>query len=152
MTMKRLSHAVPLLLATTATHAATLVIRAEGVQSTENMVYAGICDISFEEATCPYKDRGAARPGTVELRVRNVKPGAYSIAVFHDHNGNGKHNRSFIGLPSEPYGFSNDVGRRGPPSFEAARIVVREPSTIAAAVARPKSLLWGGNTRGVGGV
>jgi hypothetical protein len=42
MTMKRLSLAVPLLLATTATHAATLVIRAEGVQSTENMVYAGI--------------------------------------------------------------------------------------------------------------
>jgi hypothetical protein len=29
---------------------------------------------------------------------------------------------------------------------------VREPSTTAAAVARPKSLLWGGNTREVGGV
>jgi uncharacterized protein (DUF2141 family) len=31
-----------------------------------------------------------------------VKPGAYSIAVFHDRNGNGKLDRSFIGLPGEP--------------------------------------------------
>jgi uncharacterized protein (DUF2141 family) len=118
-----------LLLAAPSVEAATLVIRAEGVQSAQSMVYAGICDTSFEEATCPYKDREPAKPGVVELRVRNVKPGAYSIAVFHDTNGNGKLDRSFIGLPNEPYGFSNDVGRRGPPSFEAARIVVREPST-----------------------
>jgi uncharacterized protein (DUF2141 family) len=118
-----------LLLAAPSVEAATRVIRAEGVQSAQSMVYAGICDTSFEEATCPYKDREPAKPGVVELRVRNVKPGAYSIAVFHDTNGNGKLDRSFIGLPNEPYGFSNDVGRRGPPDFEAARIVVREPST-----------------------
>ena len=118
-----------LLLAAPSVEAATLVIRAEGVQSAQSMVYAGICDTSFEEATCPYKDREPAKPGVVELRARNVKPGAYSIAVFHDTNGNGKLDRSFIGLPNEPYGFSNDVGRRGPPNFEAARIVVREPST-----------------------
>ena len=127
--MRRLALIGCLLLAASPAEAATLVIRAEGVQSAQSMVYAGICDTSFEEATCPYKDREPAKPGVVELRVRNVKPGAYSIAVFHDTNGNGKLDRSFIGLPNEPYGFSNDVGRRGPPSFEAARIVVREPST-----------------------
>jgi uncharacterized protein (DUF2141 family) len=109
--------------------AATLIIRAEGVSSAQGMVYAGICDTSFEEATCPYKDRAQAKAGVVELRVRNVKPGTYAIAVFHDTNGDGKLDRSFIGLPSEPYGFSNNVGRRGPPNFEAARITVKEPST-----------------------
>lgn len=118
-----------LLLIASSPQAATLTIRAEGVGSAQGMVYAGICDTSFEEASCPYRDRGAARAGTVELRVRNVKPGSYSIAVFHDTNGNGKLDRNFIGLPREPYGFSNDVGRRGPPNFDAARIVVREPST-----------------------
>lgn len=109
--------------------AATLTIRAEGISSAQGTVYAGICDTSFDEATCPYRDRSAAKAGSVELRLRNVKPGSYSIAVFHDTNGNGKLDRNFIGLPSEPYGFSNDVGRRGPPNFEAARIVVKEPST-----------------------
>jgi uncharacterized protein (DUF2141 family) len=109
--------------------AATLIIRTEGVSSAQNMVYAGICDTSFEEATCPYKDRAQAKAGAVELRLRNVKPGSYAIAVFHDTNGNGKLDRNFIGLPSEPYGFSNDVGRRGAPDFEAARVIVEEPST-----------------------
>ena len=127
--MRRLALIGCLLLAASSAEAATLVIRATGVQSAQGMVYAGICDTSFEEAACPYRDRKPARPGVVELRVRNVKPGAYSIAVFHDTNGNGKLDRSFIGLPNEPYGFSNDVGRRGAPDFEAARIVVREPST-----------------------
>jgi uncharacterized protein (DUF2141 family) len=118
-----------LLLSVSSAHAATLTIRAQGVQPNQGMVYAGICDTSFDEATCPYKDRGRATAGTVELRIRNVKPGSYAIAVFHDVNGNGKLDRSFIGLPSEPYGFSNDVGRRGPPNFDAARIVVTEPAT-----------------------
>jgi len=127
--MRRVGLTSLLLLAVSSAHAATLTIRAQGVQPDGNMVYAGICDTSFEEATCPYKDRGPAAAGTVELRIRNVKPGTYSIAVFHDVNGNGKLDRNFIGLPNEPYGFSNDVGRRGPPSFDAARIVVREPAT-----------------------
>jgi uncharacterized protein (DUF2141 family) len=118
-----------LMLIAPAAEAATLVIRAEGVSPGQSMVYAGICDTSFEEATCPYKDRAQAKAGVVEMRVRNVKPGSYSIAVFHDTNGNGKLDRNFIGLPNEPYGFSNDTGRRGPPNFEAARIVVKEPST-----------------------
>ncbi|SCY25707.1 DUF2141 domain-containing protein [Microvirga guangxiensis] len=127
--MRRAGWVLLFTFAASAPQAATLTIRAEGVGSAQGMVYAGICDTSFEEATCPYRDRGAAKAGTVELRLRNVKPGSYSIAVFHDTNGNGKLDRNFIGLPSEPYGFSNDVGRRGPPNFEAARIVVREPST-----------------------
>ena len=127
--MRRIGFIGCLLLAAPSVEAATLVIRAEGVQSAQSMVYVGICDASFDEATCPYRDRKPARQGIVELRVRNVKPGAYAIAVFHDTNGNGKLDRSLIGLPSEPYGFSNDVGRRGAPDFEAAKIVVREPLT-----------------------
>ena len=127
--MRPVGLAVVLFLSVSSTQAATLTIRAQGVQADRNMVYAGICDTSFDEATCPYKDRGQATAGTVELRIRNVKPGTYAIAVFHDVNGNGKLDRSFIGLPNEPYGFSNDVGRRGPPNFEAAQILVKEPTT-----------------------
>ncbi|MEZ0169175.1 DUF2141 domain-containing protein [Microvirga sp. TS319] len=127
--MRRAGCILGLVFIAPAAQAATLTIRAEGVASAQGMIYAGICDTSFDERTCPYRDREAARLGTVELRIRNVKPGSYSIAVFHDTNGNGKLDRNILGLPSEPYGFSNDVGRRGPPNFDAARIVVREPST-----------------------
>lgn len=127
--MRHLGLTAALFLSVSSAHAATLTIRAESVQPDQNMVYAGICNTSFEENTCPYKDRGQARAGTVGLRIRNVKPGSYAIAAFHDVNGNGRLDRNFIGMPNEPYGFSNNVSRRGRPSFEAARIVVNEPAT-----------------------
>jgi uncharacterized protein (DUF2141 family) len=127
--MNRLGTAAALLLFADAAQAATLTIRAEGVRSAQGMLYVGICDRSFDAATCPYRDRAAARAGTVRFRVPNVKPGRYAIAIFHDLNGNGKLDRNFIGLPSEPYGFSNDVGRRGPPSFEGAQVTVTDPAT-----------------------
>jgi uncharacterized protein (DUF2141 family) len=127
--MTRLGTALAAILLANTAQAATLTIRAEGIQSAQGMLYVGICDRSFDAATCPYRDRAAARAGTVQFRLRNVKPGRYAIAIFHDLNGNGELDRNFIGLPSEPYGFSNDVGRRGPPSFEGARIDVTDPST-----------------------
>ncbi|MCB8822982.1 DUF2141 domain-containing protein [Microvirga rosea] len=110
-------------------NAATLVIRAEGIQPGNGTVYAGVCDKSFDETSCPYKDREPARAGVVEMRIRNVKPGVYAVAVFQDLNGNGSLDRNLIGLPREPYGFSNDTGRRGPPSFQEALVTIQEPST-----------------------
>ncbi len=109
--------------------AATLVIRAEGVATPDGTIYAGICDRSFEEATCPYRTRAQARAGTVEMRVRNVQPGTYAIAVFHDRNGNGRLDRNLLGLPAEPYGFSNNVGRMGVPNFGAALVTVGASTT-----------------------
>jgi uncharacterized protein (DUF2141 family) len=108
--------------------AATLVIRVEGVRSNQGAIYAGVCATGFDERDCPYKIRGAAAAGTVELRIRDVEPGDYAIAVFQDLNGNGRIDRPFF-FPTEPYGFSNDAGRRGLPRFEAAKVSVREPTT-----------------------
>ena len=53
----------------------------------------------------------------------NVLPGKYAIAFFQDENGNQKLDTGFFGVPTEPFGFSKDVmGKRGPPSFEAAAL------------------------------
>jgi len=59
--------------------------------------------------------------------VPNVPPGIYGIAVFHDENGNGKHDTNFFGLPLEGYGFSRDAPiMLGPPKFEDALFEVTE--------------------------
>lgn len=61
-------------------------------------------------------DQGEA---TVDLMVPVNVPVA--IAVFQDLDGNGVLSKSAVGIPSEPYGFSNDSrGLFGPPTFEAA--------------------------------
>ena len=109
-------------------NAASLVVRATGIRSADGMVYAGICATGFDEAQCPYKGRAPARPGTVEIRVSGVKPGRYAIAIYHDVNGNGRLDKTLF-LPSEPYGFSNGIGRGVVPSFQGALIEVAEPAT-----------------------
>jgi len=54
-------------------------------------------------------------------------PGKYGIRVFHDVDGNGELNSNMIGLPTEPFGFSNNAPPRfGPPSFADAAFDVDE--------------------------
>lgn len=57
----------------------------------------------------------AAKDGiTLEL-----PPGTYAIAVIQDLNDNQKLDKTFIGMPKEPFGFStNPKIRFGPPGFD----------------------------------
>lgn len=56
-----------------------------------------------------------------EWVVPDLTPGSYAIAVYHDENGNGELDSNFLGIPQEPYGFSNNArGRFGPPGFDDA--------------------------------
>lgn len=53
--------------------------------------------------------------------IFHIPFGDYAVAVYHDENSNGKLDM-FMGVPTEPYGFSNDAkGVLGPPSFSVAR-------------------------------
>lgn len=55
----------------------------------------------------------------------NVKDGEYAISTYHDVDDNNELNTGFIGIPKEPYGFSNDArGTFGPPTYEKAKFKV----------------------------
>ena len=48
--------------------------------------------------------------------------GRYAVAVYHDANGDHDFNRTFVGLPAEGYGFSNNpVTKIGLPSLKEVR-------------------------------
>ena len=50
-----------------------------------------------------------------------------AFAIYQDVNKNGILDKNFLGLPTEPYGFSNNVkGYFGPPSFSEASIHFEE--------------------------
>lgn len=50
-----------------------------------------------------------------------LSEGRYAIKLFLDLNGNGEVDTNFLGVPKEPFGFSNNaMGKFGPPSFDAA--------------------------------
>ena len=63
--------------------------------------------------------------GTAELTFESLPYGKYCLSIFHDLNENVELDTNFMGIPKEPFGFSNDVmGTFGPPGFEKASVSV----------------------------
>lgn len=63
----------------------------------------------------------AVANGAAEAVFEGLPPGRYAVMAYHDRNANGRLDTLPIGLPTEPYGFSNDArGMFGPPSWSAA--------------------------------
>jgi uncharacterized protein (DUF2141 family) len=58
--------------------------------------------------------------GTQSVSLCNIQEGTYAIAVYQDENSNGELDSSFLRIPKEPYGFSNNLKKMLPPSFEEA--------------------------------
>lgn len=56
-----------------------------------------------------------------EVRFENIPYGTYAVSVLHDENSNGKMDKTFIGIPREGFGVSNNPKiRTGPPKFSEA--------------------------------
>ena len=67
-------------------------------------------------------DASAANPTAV---FRDLPPGDYAAKAFHDVDGDGEMNVNPFGVPTEPYGFSNNaVGNMGPARWDQARFTV----------------------------
>jgi len=63
--------------------------------------------------------------------INNIPAGEYAVSIFHDIDKNGELNTNAIGIPNEPYGFSNDArGRFGPPKFKNAKFAFPETQEI----------------------
>ena len=63
--------------------------------------------------------------GQATATIRNLAAGRYAVAAFQDAEGTGKLETNLVGMPREPYGFSNDArAALGPPSFERAAFTV----------------------------
>lgn len=54
--------------------------------------------------------------------------GTYAVAVYQDRNGNGKLDKNALGIPTEPYAFSNNpTVKWKPPSFSEAAVALNAP-------------------------
>lgn len=77
-----------------------------------------------------YVVRVPAASPVVRACVNVPRPGTYGLAIYHDRNGNGKFDRTGLGLPAEDFGFSNDAPTLvGLPSFSKVRLAVPRDGT-----------------------
>lgn len=66
-----------------------------------------------------------AQSGTVSVSFPGLAEGEYAFSIVHDVNGNRKLDTNVVGMPVEPYGFSNNAtGNFGPPTFEQAKFTL----------------------------
>jgi uncharacterized protein (DUF2141 family) len=67
----------------------------------------------------------------VVFLFNSLPTGTYSFSYFHDLNLNDELDTNFMGIPKEPYGFSNNKqGRFGPPDFEECKILLEKDTTL----------------------
>ncbi|MCE2724175.1 MAG: DUF2141 domain-containing protein [Burkholderiales bacterium] len=73
-----------------------------------------------------------AKKDSMTLTFKDLPEGEYAVSLFVDENINGKLDSNAIGIPTEPFAFSNDAsGNFGPPTFEQAKFAVtKDAKTI----------------------
>lgn len=69
----------------------------------------------------------------VLLVFKNLPVGEYAISIYHDENGNGELDANFMGIPTEPYAFSNNAPSRfGPAKYADAKFTINSATSTHA--------------------
>ena len=62
----------------------------------------------------------------------SLPAGEYAVQAYHDENSNGEIDKNMMGIPTEEYGFSNNVrGIMGPPDIEDQLVVLKADKKIS---------------------
>jgi uncharacterized protein (DUF2141 family) len=112
--------------------AADLTVVVQNIQSNAGQVMLGLFGNGADFPKTP--TQGVQAPavgrdasGRLTFLLRNLAPGSYALSAYHDLDANGRLNSNLLGVPSEPYGFSNNArGTLSPPSFQAATFTLPE--------------------------
>jgi uncharacterized protein (DUF2141 family) len=108
-----------------------LVVKVTNLSDLKGQVMVGLFDKEDNFLKEPIK--GVSAKVTAEgqeLVFENLPYGEYAVSVIHDENENGELD-TFLVIPTEPYGFSNNVmGKFGPPSFEQTKISFKNDTSI----------------------
>ena len=72
----------------------------------------------------PYRSVELAVTGDKAVYHIRLKAGDYVFCVYHDVNSDGKLNTNAIGIPKEPFGFSNYDGKGPPGNFKKHKVFI----------------------------
>lgn len=94
----------------------TLQIQLSNIREAKGYLYLAVYnrDEAFlkPDEVCAQKIVAVGQAGKMTVSLKNLPPGSYAVSCFHDLNGNGKLDTNLFGVPTEPYGFSNNARPR----------------------------------------
>lgn len=91
---------------------ASLTIRVENVLPAGGTLRLGLYNAALypDDNSRPIASADVpAVPGQTVITLHDIPPGTYAIQTFQDENSNNKMDTTWIGLPLEPFGFSQDA-------------------------------------------
>tara|TARA_R110000868_G_scaffold369683_1_gene633098 strand:+ start:4371 stop:4994 length:624 start_codon:yes stop_codon:yes gene_type:complete len=106
--------------------AATLSITVSGFATESGTLFLGVYDAqSWSGGPSMRSARVAIEGDAVVLSIDDLAPGTYGVKVFQDLDGDGRLGTSGMGIPTEPYAFSNNARNRfGPARWDDAAFEV----------------------------
>jgi len=109
---------------------ADITIKVIGVEEVKGAMSIALYD---KEEDFRSRDRFVAaedvpiESNTFTYTFKEIPYGTYAIAVFHDLDEDRELRKNWVGMPKEPFGFSNDAkGKMGPPSYDDASFILKE--------------------------
>lgn len=113
-----------------------LTVSFEGITRREGVVLVALFDskAAYDANTGPVRTLTMpAAGGDFAVTLAGLTPGLYAVKSFHDRDANGKMNFNPLGMPLEPYGFSNNARAPfGPPSWRRAVFEVKPGGNVQA--------------------
>ncbi len=118
--------------------AADLTINIDDVKSEAGSILVAVYNTSDAFLKTPVKQGAAkAKLAGTKIVITDLPPGDYAFSLYQDLNDNGKIDTNLMGIPNEPYAFSNNaMGSMGPPSFDNAKFAVKSAAVAATVTLR----------------
>jgi uncharacterized protein (DUF2141 family) len=108
--------------------AGTLELTVENIESA-----SGALEITAFSGADNYMRRGKTvrvsvdRTGQIRIPLEDLPFGEYALVIYHDVNGDRRFDQNILGIPKEPYGFSNNIRPRfSSPEYEECKFVFSE--------------------------
>ena len=112
----------------------SLTLKFEATESNSGSILCGLYDSAenhMEEGKTFKAGSDEFKENKAKIVLNDLPQGFYSFSYYHDVNNNGKLDTNLVGIPKEPYGFSNgEKGRFGPPSFEDSKFKIQNDTII----------------------
>jgi uncharacterized protein (DUF2141 family) len=110
------------------TAASTLTLTYTGIETREGSIMVALYDTeaSYDRDGAPVRVAVVpANADSVTLSFEGLAPGRYAIKSFHDVDGNNQMSTNPMGMPIEPFAFSNNArGNMGPARWAQAMFEV----------------------------
>jgi len=81
---------------------------------------------TFGDLRDPFRLMSYKLDGRESYQLTDIPAGEYALLVYYDENDNLEIDKNFIGIPTEPLGFSNNYRPKGPPSFTRAAFTLAQ--------------------------